>query len=158
MSLESVKSYFRKYDMEDRIIIVHGSSATVSKAAEALGTQEERIAKTLAFVGKDNDFLVVMAGDAKVDNKKFKNNFKLKAKMMDADGVLEKTGHPVGGVCPFALNDKSLVVYLDQSLKRFETVFPACGSLDSAIELDLSELQVHSQFESWVDVAKDNDE
>lgn len=154
MAIAEVKQYFSEFGMEDRIIEVAESSATVALAAEALGTTEERIAKTMGFITKENPILVVMAGDAKIDNQKYKGRFKTKAKMIGFDEVLELTTHQVGGVCPFAVTNKDVVIYLDESLKRFDTVFPACGSPNSAIEVTIPELEKHSNFIEWIDVTK----
>lgn len=154
MAIEKVKEYFSAYNMENRIREFEVSSATVMLAAEALGCEPERIAKTLSFIVNDEPILIVAAGDTKVDNKKFKSEFQTKAKMIDFDSVEELIGHKVGGVCPFGIKE-SVKVYLDESLKRFETVFPACGSSNSAIELTIAELQKYSQnLEKWVDITK----
>jgi len=154
MSLEKVKDHFRKYGKENDIIIVDGTSATVALAAQALGCKEKEIAKTLSFNGKDEMFLIVMAGDAKIDNKKYKGQFKTKAKMLNAEEVVALTGHEVGGVCPFGLDD-NIKVYFDESLKRFDYVYPACGSTDSAIKLTILELEEYGNCYEWVDVTKD---
>ena len=139
--------------MEARIKEFDVSSATVELAAKAVGTEGARIAKTLSFMLQDGPILIVAAGDARIDNPKFKAKFHLKAKMLTPDEVLEMVGHPVGGVCPFGIND-GVQVYLDESLKRFETVFPAVGSASSAIELNLEELYKYSNAIEWVDVCK----
>lgn len=154
LSHESVKAHFRKWNHEDRIMEFETSSATVEQAAETIGVIPARIAKTLSFRGEEGQaILVVAAGDAKIDNKKFRHLFNFKARMLTPDEVLEQTGHAIGGVCPFGLaND--LKVYLDISLKRFETVFPACGSTNSAIELSCEELYEYSSAVTWVDVCK----
>lgn len=154
MALDKVKEYFRKYDMEDRIQEFDVSSATVELAAEALGCEGKRIAKTLSFLKDDKAILIVAAGDAKIDNPKYKTTFSCKAKMLSYEQVEEYVGHAVGGVCPFAVND-AVTVYLDKSLKRFESVFPACGSSNSAIELTIAELEKYSNYSAWVDVCKD---
>ena len=153
MSIEKVKNYFKNFGVEDRIIEFDTSSATVELAAAALHCQPERIAKSLSFMLKDEVVIVVTAGDVKVDNKKFKEFFKSKAKMIDKDKVEDLIGHEAGGVCPFALKD-GVDVYLDESLKRFETVFPACGSSNSAIEVTLDELEKYSKYKEWIDVTK----
>ena len=153
MSLIKVKDYFKKYNIEDRIIELNESSATVELAANALGCEPMRIAKTLSFLVNDEAVLVVTAGDAKVDNAKFKEFFKVKASMIAFDQVLNYIGHDVGGVCPFGINE-NVKVYLDISLKRFKTVFPACGSSNSAIELTIEELEKYSNYISWIDVCK----
>ncbi len=154
MSIEKGRAYFRQFGMEDRVIEFTVSSATVELAAQALGTEGARIAKSLSFKANDGRaILVIAAGDARVDNRKFKDKFGFKAKMLTADEVLELIGHPVGGVCPFGIND-GVAVYLDESLKRFTTVFPAVGSGRSAIELDLEELWKYSNAIEWIDVCK----
>lgn len=154
MSIEAVRKYFRQWDgMENRILEFPVSSATVAEAAEALGTEEKRIAKTLSFMLDEGPILIVAAGDAKVDNKKYKNTFHKKAAMLKAGELTELIGHPAGGVCPFGIKD-GVRVYLDESLKRFDTVFPACGSANSAIELTIPELEKYSRFDGWVDVCK----
>jgi len=153
MAIEKVKAYFKTKGMEDRIQEFEVSSATVALAAQALGCDENRIAKTLSFHVGDKVVLIVTAGDAKIDNPKYKSFFGAKAKMLAFEEAEELIGHAVGGVCPFAVNE-GVEVYLDESLKRFETVFPACGSSNSAIELTISELEQHSGFISWIDVCK----
>lgn len=153
MSIEKVKNYFKKFGLENRIIEFDTSSATVELAAAALHCQPERIAKSLSFLLKEKAIIIVTAGDVKIDNKKFKEIFETKAKMIEKDRVEELIGHKVGGVCPFAIKD-GVDVYLDESLKRFETVFPACGSSNSAIEMTIAELEKYSNYKSWVDVAK----
>lgn len=153
MAIEKVKDYFRTLGMEDRVREFPVSSATVELAAAALGCESRRIAKTMSFALPDGDILVVAAGDARVDNQKFKATFSAKAKMLPAEEVEARIGHAVGGVCPFAVND-GVRVYLDESLRRFETVFPACGSSNSAIELTVAELERCSGYTAWVDVCK----
>jgi len=153
MAIEKVKAYFKTKGMEDRIQEFEVSSATVALAAQALGCDENRIAKTLSFHVGDKVVLIVTAGDAKIDNPKYKSFFGAKAKMLAFEEAEELIGHAVGGVCPFAVNEV-VEVYLDESLKRFETVFPACGSSNSAIELTINELEQHSGFISWIDVCK----
>ena len=148
-----MRRYLKEFNAEDRIIELENSSATVELAALALGCEGKRIAKTLSFAIGDECILVVAAGDAKIDNHNFKMTFGVKAKMLSFDEVEEKIGHAVGGVCPFAIN-KGVKVYLDESLKRFDTVFPACGSSNSAIELNLEELELFSKAAAWVDVCK----
>ena len=153
MSVETVKTYFKKFGLVERVQEFEISSATVELAAQALDVKPERIAKTLSF-GKDAGcILVVTAGDAKVDNQKFKAAFGMKAKMLAPEDVLRLVGHAVGGVCPFAIPE-NVPVYLDESLKRFETVFPACGSGSSAIELSCDELFKFSNAVEWVNVCK----
>lgn len=153
MSIERVKAYFRAYGLEENIQEFEVSSATVQLAAEALHCEPQRIAKTLSFMINGDAVLVVTAGDAKIDNAKYKAQFGLKAKMLSPEEVERMVGHAVGGVCPFAVN-KDVKVYLDISLKRFETVFPACGSSNSAIKLTIPELQQYSRPIGWVDVCK----
>ncbi len=153
MSIERVKEYFGQFGVADKILELDESSATVELAAQALGTEGCRIAKTLSFMVNDKPVLIVTAGDVKIDNKKYRDYYGVKAKMLSPDTVTELIGHAVGGVCPFAVND-GVTVYLDESLKRFETVFPACGSGNSAIELTIDELEKYSNYCSWVDVCK----
>ena len=153
MAIEKVREYFSKFGIEDRILEFEVSSATVELAARAVGVEGQRIAKTLSFLVKDEPVLVVVAGDARIDNKKFKTFFQQKAKMLTYEQVDEMIGHSVGGVCPFAVNE-GVRVYLDESLKRFDTVFPACGSSNSAIELDMQELEKYSDSLGWIDVCK----
>ncbi len=153
MSIEKVRNYLKNYNMDDKIQEFDSSSATVALAAQALGCEEARIAKTISFGVEDGCILVVCAGDTKIDNSKFKAEFHTKAKMLPYDVVAELTGHAVGGVCPFAVNE-GVKVYLDESLKRFETVFPAAGSSNSAIELTLPLLEELSKPEGWIDVCK----
>lgn len=153
MAIEKVKEYFARFGMEGRVREFAVSSATVELAAQALGCQPCRIAKTLSFMLGSGPILIVAAGDAKIDNPKYKAQFGAKAKMLTADEVEALIGHGVGGVCPFAVKE-GVAVYLDESLKRFETVFPACGSANSAIELTIEELERYSGFVSWVDVCK----
>ena len=153
MAIEKVRAYFKEYGIEDKIQEFEVSSATVELAAKALGCAPKRIAKTLSFMTKEGPILIVAAGDAKIDNGKYKAKFQTKAKMLSFDEVEECIGHAVGGVCPFAIND-GVKVYLDESIKRFETVFPACGSSNSAIELTMEELEKYSGFEEWIDVCK----
>lgn len=153
MSIEKGRAYFRQFGMEDRVLEFNVSSATVELAALALGVEGARIAKTLSFKKGDSCILILAAGDARIDNHKFKDKFHMKAKMPSPDEVLTLVGHPVGGVCPFGIND-DIDVYLDESLKRFETVFPAVGSGNSAIELNLDELYKYSNAVEWIDVCK----
>lgn len=153
MSIEKVKAYFKTYGMEERIQEFEVSSATVALAAQALGCDEARIAKTLSFHVGDKVVLIVAAGDAKIDNPKYKAQFNTKAKMLAYEEAESFIGHAVGGVCPFAVND-GVEVYLDESLKRFDTVFPACGSANSAIELSIDELEKYSDCIAWIDVCK----
>ena len=153
MSIERVKKYFAARGMASRVTEFTVSSATVDLAAAALGVPGARIAKTLSFLVSGRPILIVCAGDARIDNAKYKAKFSAKAKMLTSDEVVELVGHAVGGVCPFAVND-GVSVYLDRSLLRFETVFPAAGSASSAIELTIAELEEHSGFTEWVDVTR----
>ena len=154
MSVDRVRAYLQSFGMEGRVLEFPVSSATVELAAQAAGVIPARIAKSLSFMLPDGPILVVAAGDAKVDNPRFKARFHAKAKMLGFDEVEAQIGHGVGGVCPFALND-GVRTYLDVSLKRFDTVFPACGSANSAIELTCDELAATAQgFSGWVDVCK----
>ena len=153
MSIEKVRKYFETIGIDKRIQEFEISSATVALAAKALQCEESRIAKTLSFHVGERVVLIVAAGDAKIDNPKYKAQFKTKAKMLSFDEAEPLIGHAVGGVFPFAVNE-GVETYLDVSLKRFDTVFPACGSSNSAIELTLEELEKYSNFISWVDVCK----
>jgi prolyl-tRNA editing enzyme YbaK/EbsC (Cys-tRNA(Pro) deacylase) len=153
MAIEKVKEYFQSLGIADRVLEFDVSSATVDLAAQALGCAPCRIAKTLSFLVDGKPILVVAAGDAKIDNHKYKSQFSAKAKMLTPDEVDALIGHSIGGVCPFAVND-GVTVYLDESLKRFDTVFPACGSANSAIELTIPELEQYSGYSAWVDVCK----
>ncbi|MGI6069807.1 MAG: YbaK/EbsC family protein [Blautia sp.] len=151
MAIEKVKAYFDQFGMKDRILEFDVSSATVELAAQAAGCEPARIAKTLSFLVEDGCVLIVTAGDGKVNNGKFKKVFQTKAKMLRADQVEPMTGHQIGGVCPFGIHE-GVRVYLDESLKRFDSVFPACGSSNSAIELTLEELEKYSGSLGWIDV------
>lgn len=153
MAIEKVKEYFNQFGIADRVQEFTVSSATVELAAQALNCEPCRIAKTLSFMVDGNAVLIVTAGDAKIDNPKYKAQFGTKAKMLAPDEAETLIGHAVGGVCPFGIND-GVTVYLDNSLKRFETVFPACGSSNSAIELSIEELEKYSGYTAWVDVCK----
>ena len=153
MSIEKVQEYLKKWGKDKEILEFETSSATVELAAQALGVEGARIAKTICFKDGDGAMLIVTAGDAKTDNRKFKDEFGFKAKMLTPDETLEYTGHAVGGVCPFGL-ENDVPVFLDESLKRFETVYPACGSSNSAIKLTCEELDKYSQNKKWVDVGK----
>lgn len=153
MAIELVKEYLKKYNMESRIIELPTSSATVKEAAESLGTEEALIAKTLSFIVEDKPILIVAAGDAKIDNSKYKGYFHTKAKMIPYEDVNNLIGHNPGGVCPFAIKE-NVTVYLDESLKRFEHVYPACGSSNSAIKLTIQELEKYSNYTTWIDVCK----
>ena len=153
MSIEKVKAFFAAHGMQDRVLEFDVSSATVDLAAKALGCEPCRIAKTLSFMVGGSPILIVTAGDAKIDNPKYKAQIGAKAKMLTPDEAVELVGHAVGGVCPFAVKD-GVIVYLDVSLRRFDTVFPACGSGSSAIELTIGELEQYSSFRAWIDVCK----
>lgn len=154
MAIKEVKNYFKKFDLDKKIKEFNVSSATVELAAKALNTDASRIAKTISFVLNDTPILIVCAGDTKIDNSKYKQKFHKKAKMLQFSEVEKLIGHSIGGVCPFAINN-NVKVYLDVSLKRFETIFPACGSDNSAIELTCNELEKYSSnFIEWVDVCK----
>jgi len=153
MAIELVKEHFKKYGLDHKILEYDASSATVELAANALGVKPERIAKTLAFKRDQGCILIVAAGDAKIDNAKFKHKFGIKARMLSPDEVLNQVGHAIGGVCPFGIPE-NIPVFLDESLKRFETVFPACGSSNSAIELSCEEVYIYSNAQEWVNVCK----
>ena len=153
MAIERVREYFKAFGIEDKIQEFDVSSATVELAAQAVGVIPARIAKTLSFKAGDTCLLVVTAGDAKIDNPKYKAQFQTKAKMLTPEEAEEKIGHAVGGVCPFAVNS-GVEIYFDVSLKRFDTVFPACGSSNSAIELKCDELEKYAGSSNWVDVCK----
>ncbi len=154
MSIERAKEHLKKYGFENRVQEFDVSSATVELAAQAVGVEPCRIAKTLSFLTKEGPILIVAAGDARIDNHKYKERFHTKAKMLSPEQVTELIGHAVGGVCPFGIRD-GVLVYLDESLKRFETVFPAVGSANSAVELTIPELELCSEADGWVDVCKD---
>ena len=153
MAIEVVREYLKKWDADKRIIEFDTSSATVELAAQAVGCEPARIAKTLSFLVEDHAILIVAAGDAKVDNPKYKAQFHTKAKMLSPDQVTEMIGHAVGGVCPFGVKP-GVEIYLDESLRRFDTVFPAAGSSNSAIELSMEELERFSGSTNWIDVCK----
>ncbi len=155
MAVENVKIYLQKQGWNREILMFTHSSATVELAAEAVGVDPARIAKTLSFYTEDKEgaFIVVVAGDKKIDNRKFKESFGMRARMVSFENVEKMTGHPVGGVCPFA-NPDGVEVYLDESLRRFESVFPAAGSDRSAVELSCGELERYSHARAWVDVCK----
>jgi prolyl-tRNA editing enzyme YbaK/EbsC (Cys-tRNA(Pro) deacylase) len=154
MAIEAVREYLKKYGMEDKILEFDVSSATVELAAQALHTEGKRIAKSLTFRAGEDAVMIVTAGDARIDNGKYKARFGCKAKMLAPDEVVELVGHAIGGVCPFGVKE-GVKVYLDESLKRFETVYPACGSSNSAIELNLEQLEQLSGALEWIDVCKD---
>lgn len=153
MAIEKVRAYFRSMGMEDRVMEFEVSSATVELAAQALNCEPCRIAKTLSFMVNGEPVLVVTAGDTKIDNPRYKAFFGVKARMLTPDEAVELIGHAVGGVCPFAVNE-GVKVYLDVSMKRFETIFPACGSSNSAIEMSMEELEKYSGSIAWIDVCK----
>ena len=153
MSIERVREYLKQYGIEDKIMEFDVSSATVELAAEAVGCEPARIAKTLSFLVGDTPILIVAAGDARIDNPKYKAQFHTKAKMLTKDEVTEKIGHAVGGVCPFAVK-QGAEIYLDESLRRFEVVYPAAGSSNSAIPMTLEELEKYSGSLQWIDVSK----
>ena len=153
MSIEKVREYFKTLNIDGRILEFDVSSATVELAAKALNCEGARIAKSISFMKNDEPILVVTAGDMKIDKAKYKKKFGVKAKMLTPDEAAKLIGHAVGGVCPFAAND-GVKVYLDESLKRFDTVFPACGSSNSAIEVTVAELEKLSKYDEWVDVCK----
>lgn len=153
MAIEKVKQYFKQWNMEGKILEFDVSSATVELAAQAVGCEPALIAKTLSFMLQKGPILIVAAGDTKIDNSKYKAQFGAKAKMLTPDEVNDFIGHAVGGVCPFGIND-GVTVYLDESLKRFEKVYPACGSSNSAIELSIEGLEKYSNYSTWIDVCK----
>ncbi len=155
MAIDKVREYFRQFGLEDKILEFDVSSATVDLAAQAVGVEGARICKTLSFKDRDGGCILIQAaGDARIDNRKFKDKFHLKAKMLTAEEVAEFTGHAIGGVCAFAIENPNVKVYTDESLKRFDTVFPACGSSNSAIEFTCDELFRYSNAIEWVDVCK----
>lgn len=156
MSLDSVREEFKKYGIEDRIIILNESSATVHLASVALGCTEAEIAKTMSFLVDEQPIVIVMAGDVKISNHKYKSFFHKKARMLHGEEVVEYTSHPIGGVCPFGLKD-NVIIYLDESLKRFTNVYPACGSPNSAIKLTVSELEKYTNYKEWIDVTEQID-
>ena len=153
MSIEKVRKYLKQFNKDNDIQEMDESTATVKLAALALDTEEARIAKSLSFYDNDSAMVIVVAGDAKIDNRKFKDYFGFKARMLAPEDTEKFTGHAIGGVCPFALPD-NVKVYLDESMKRFETMFPACGSGNSAIELTLEELEQTSKSNTWINVCK----
>ena len=154
MAIEKVRAFFRARGMEDRIREFDVSSATVELAAQAVGCEGARIGKTLSFTHEDGALLIVCAGDAKIDNTKFKAQFHHKATMLTPEQVLAFTGDIIGGVCPFAIEHPNVTTYLDISLKRFDIVYPAAGSANSAVELSLPELEACSGSAGWIDVCK----
>ncbi len=155
MAIEIVREYFKQLGIEDRIMEFDVSSATVELAALAVGVEGARICKTLSFKDGDNGCILIQtAGDAKIDNRKFKDTFGQKAKMLSLDEVIAFTGHAIGGVCAFGINNDNVKIFCDESLKRFETIFPACGSSNSAIEFTCEELYKYSNAIEWIDVCK----
>lgn len=154
MSYETVRAYFESAGMKDRVMDLEKSSATVEEAAAAIRCEPKQIAKTMSFLQGETPVLIVTAGDARIDNKKYKGLFHQKAKMIPADQVEARIGHAPGGVCPFSVNPGT-VVYLDISLKRFGKVYPAAGNGHSAVELSIAELERHSGCQQWIDVCKD---
>ena len=153
MAFFKAKEHLEKYGMGDRVMEFDVSSATVGEAAKAVGSSEGEIAKTLSFIVDEKPILIVVAGDCKIDNAKYKAYFHAKAKMIPFEDVEPLIGHAVGGVCPFGIND-GVEVYLDESLRRFEIVYPACGSSNSAVKLNIEELEKTSEFRCWIDVCK----
>ena len=154
MSVDHVRTYLKQFGAQDRVLEFDVSSATVALAAEALGCEPGRIAKTLSFMAGEQPMLIVFAGDARIDNRKYKDRFGVKAKMMTAEEIEGLTGLRFGGVCPFGIPE-TIDIYLDVSLKRFNPVYPACGSSNSAIEVTLEELERFSRAKGWVDVGKE---
>ena len=153
MSFIKAKEHLQKFGLDNKVMEFTVSSATVAEAAQAINCKEEEIVKTLSFILDDKAILIAVVGDMKIDNSKFKEEFHTKAKMIPFENVEEMVGHAVGGVCPFGIND-NVEVYLDESLKRFERVYPACGSSNSAVELTLEELERTSEYLKWIDVCK----
>lgn len=153
MSFEKARKYLKGYGLENKVMEFSVSSATVEEAAKAVGCKEEEIAKTLSFIIDDKPILIVVAGDCKIDNSKYKAEFHKKAKMIPYNDVEELIGHSVGGVCPFGIKD-GVTVYLDDSLKRFDIIYPACGSSNSAVKMTIEELENTTNYEKWVDVCK----
>ena len=153
MSLERARNYLKKFNLDKEIMEFEVSSATVEEASKAINCKEQEIAKTLSFIIEDKPILIVVAGDSKIDNTKFKAEFHTKAKMIPFENVESMIGHAVGGVCPFGVND-DVIIYLDSSLKRLDVVYPACGSSNSAIKLTLKQLEEISNYDKWIDVCK----
>lgn len=153
MSVAQVKTYLEQWNLQDRVKEFEVSSATVELAAQAVGCEPARIAKTMSFLVNGKAVLILLAGDVKIDNHKYKEQFHVKAVMLKADQLDEYIGHPIGGVCPFDVKE-DVDVYLDESLKRFEKVYPAAGSASSAVELTLAELEQTSRSRGWIDVSK----
>ena len=153
MSLKAVKDYFYQHNMDDRIMVLDSSTATVEEAANAHGVDPDQIGKTLSFKLDEKAILIVVAGKSKIDNKKYKQCFSKKAKMLNSEEALEETGHAIGGVCPFGLK-KSIDVYLDVSLKHHSEIIPAAGDRHSSIRLTIEELEEYSNYKGWIDVCK----
>ena len=153
MAFNKAKEYLKKYNLDDKVMEFDVSSATVVDAAKAINCEEQEIVKTLSFLVNDQPILIATAGDVKIDNSKYKSEFHVKAKMIPFDDVEELIGHGVGGVCPFGINE-NVKVYLDESLKRFDIVYPACGSANSAVKLNIQELELASNYLKWIDVCK----
>lgn len=153
MSLIKAKEYLKKFHLDGNVIEFHESTATVREAAEALGCKDAEIAKTMAFLVDDSPILIVASGDQKIDNSKFKQTFHTKAKMIPSEELETLVGHTAGGVCPFGINS-NVKVYLDVSLKEFDTVYPACGTSNSAVKLTIPELEEASNYVEYVDVCK----
>ena len=154
MAFEKAKEHLKKYNLEDRIMVFNVSSATVQDAAKAVGCQEAEIAKTLSFMIDENPILIVVGGNSKINNTKYKAEFHTKAKMLTFDEVEKLIGHGVGGVCPFGVNE-GIKIYLDKSLKKFDIIYPACGSSNSAVKLTIEEIEKASNYIKWIDVCKD---
>ena len=154
MSLEKAKEHLKKYELDKNVMEFTTSSATVEEAAQALNCTEGEIAKTLSFLVEDKPILIVVAGDAKIDNSKYKGEFHKKAKMIPFDEVENLIGHKVGGVCPFGIKE-GVDVYLDVSLQKYETIYPAAGSSNSAVKLTIKELEKASNYKKWIDVCKE---
>ncbi len=155
MSLNKAKEHLKKYNLENKIMEFPVSSATVKEAALALNCSEAEIAKTLSFIVDDNPILIVTSGNQKIDNSKYKEEFHTKAKMIPFDNVESIIGHEVGGVCPFGINN-NVTVYLDESLKNFNVIYPACGSHNSAVKLTIEELEKASNYKKWINVCKNS--
>lgn len=155
MSLDKVREYLEQFDKDKDIIVLNTSTATVQLASKALGVEPDKIAKTLSFKTQDGAIIIVTSGMARIDNKKYRNTFHLKAKMLSAEEVEILIGHEIGGVCPFAIENKNVRIYLDKSLQKYNYIYPACGSKNSAIKLSCKELADLSHSLSWVDVCKD---
>lgn len=154
MAIDKVKNYLKKFNLDDKILEFETSSATVELASQALNCEPERIAKTMSFMVNDKPILIVLAGNIKIDNSKYKREFHTKAKMIPFNEVENIIGHAPGGVCPFGINE-NIDVYLDESLKKYKTVFPACGSSNSAIELNITQLEETSKYIKWINVGKE---